>query len=521
VNTNRCVFILFYFILFASSEYVTMIPCLRLMLVVVVLMALVSIFFSSTLQQEQDQQVEETVVDDDILVLEQPIIRDNKHNDNDATRKRNVVEGNQQLLVEPTILHHKNNDGGTHVTPPKNTTTITRRSPQTNYYNATIDDDSLLLCRSPECFKLLAANASLSRAFPDRTNHTWIILTRNKEDAVDFDLGNNNNYTVAGILYVKNFKAASSTAAGAALRIAAKYGNINGTIEQQQRRTRTAWVKVHHTPGHSYRLRDPQRSILITSVRDPAARALSRIFYSFVSRWGASTDDAYLLRKLQTTDPQFGVVSHTGGGFQVKYVSMQPRLSKSWTPANPTKVLDPHSIQSAVRQIFKDYDFILVAERMDESLVAMALLLGVSITDVLIQSAKQSTALQYHYFKHGKREHCTRPKPAFRSTAVQAYLESPEWYAKNYGDYLLHAATHISLNRTIERLGVVRFSRSLHEYRRLKSKAEQRCANQTVYHCSVDGKPQRHLSKLNCYSDDSGCGYPCIDKMLLDEHPTQ
>jgi hypothetical protein len=158
----------------------------------------------------------------------------------------------------------------------------------------------------------------------------------------------------------------------------------------------------------------------------------------------------------------------------------------------------------------------LVAERMDESLVAMALILGVSITDVLVQSAKQTGALQYHYFKRGKREHCTRPVPAFRSLAVHEYLESEEWYAKNYGDYLLHAAADISLNRTIERLGVG-FSRSLQEYGRLKRKAEQICANQTVYHCSADGKPQRHLSKQNCYSDDSGCGYPCIDKMLLEE----
>jgi hypothetical protein len=365
-------------------------------------------------------------------------------------------------------------------------------------------------CLSTACISKEAE--ILARAFPDRANHTWII-----NDNREIDLGNY-NYSSRGILYVKNFKAASSTAAGAALRIAYQHGD--GKNNNQT--TQPAWVRCHHARGHNYATRDPQRSFLFTSVRDPAARALSRIFYTSITRFGETPSDKNLLSKLRWNHAQFGAVSHHGGGYQVRYVSMQKDLASSWSSDNKTIVSNPHQVESTVRQIFQDYDFILVAERLDESLVAMALVMGLPIADVLVQPAKVLLGNKYLYYRSRKnKEICKRPVSAFRSPAVAAHLTSDEWYAKNYGDYLLHAAANHSLDRTIHRLGRPRVARALQEYQRLQRKAQVVCANQTISHCSDDGIPQRDLTKDNCYSDDSGCGYPCIDKMLLDEERTQ
>lgn len=53
----------------------------------------------------------------------------------------------------------------------------------------------------------------------------------------------------------------------------------------------------------------------------------------------------------------------------------------------------------------------------------------------------------------GVRGKCHKLKPKRVSPAVKAYLESPEWFARNYGDYLLYKAANQSLDATIENLG--------------------------------------------------------------------
>lgn len=229
---------------------------------------------------------------------------------------------------------------------------------------------------------------------------------------------------------------------------------------------------------------------------------------------GLVPTDATLLKLLKDAGPQFGSVYHHGGGFQVWYTSLTKRLVRSWNEQVPDQVLKPDHVHATVQQIVQTYDFILVAERMDESLVALALVLGVRIQDVLVQSAKQASSEQYYYLKSGKHEHCKRPVKAVRSPAIVAHLQSDEWYAKNYGDYLLLAAANASLDRTIRRLGPDRFQPALTANRQLQTLATHHCANQTIHHCSATGQPQRQLSKQNCYCDDSGCGYPCIDELL-------
>ena len=151
---------------------------------------------------------------------------------------------------------------------------------------------------------------------------------------------------------------------------------------------------------------------------------------------------------------------------------------------------------------------VLVTERMDESLVALALLLGVDVGNVLVQPSKVSGAS--FYYIHGK---CRAMVSAQKFASVQKYIEGNGWRAINYGDYLLHAAASRSLDLTIASLQP-EFDKAMTRYRKLKSLAEAKCVNETVYPCSPQGIPQADLAKLSCYDKDAGCGHRCVDRVI-------
>lgn len=172
--------------------------------------------------------------------------------------------------------------------------------------------------------------------------------------------------------------------------------------------------------------------------------------------------------------------------------------------------------------LVQDYDLILVAERMDESVVALALLLDLSVQDVLVLSSKNSTQHSVYYYNEEDRwsddePWCVRLVPHVTTTSVvQAYLDSDEWRAKNYGDYLLHAAASKALDRTIdETIGRDRFEASLQEFQRLQAEIQAECEVQPMP-CSAQGIPQIDRSSSNCYvpTKNFGCGYPCVDAVL-------
>ena len=91
-----------------------------------------------------------------------------------------------------------------------------------------------------------------------------------------------------GILYNKVPKAASSTLAGVARRIAANQARAHlsplNVSSSQHPHDHECAVETRHfqqySVGESYRNRDKEHSFLFTSVRDPSSRAMSRFFFS-------------------------------------------------------------------------------------------------------------------------------------------------------------------------------------------------------------------------------------------------
>ena len=356
-----------------------------------------------------------------------------------------------------------------------------------------------------------------------------------------------------GIILIKVPKAASSTSAGVAIRIGKRWecpdvqwmhkmGSEytvpcdNGGPSSCEKTRLEGDNNNSNNIQFAFARHD---SFVFTTIRNPASRALSSISFHVLSRSNGSSqvvNDSYndnvtsqtILRELQgNTGNHYGAISEGQGGFQLRYTSFHsiPPYS-AWSPQRPTHVHHPDRVVASVNRTLRSYDFVLVTERMDESLVALALILGIDVGSVLVTSSKVAGSRRFHLAKRaGKPLECLpiASTPKSPSPGVVAYLESDAWKASNYGDYLLWHAANQSLDHTIAHvIGRRRFEAALTDYRRWQALERQYCAPNVVFPCSDAGKPQLHLSKDSCYYRvyDFGCGYKCIDRLLLQGNAT-
>mmetsp|Transcript_4585 Transcript_4585/g.13229 ORF Transcript_4585/g.13229 Transcript_4585/m.13229 type:complete len:456 (-) Transcript_4585:48-1415(-) len=325
---------------------------------------------------------------------------------------------------------------------------------------------------------------------------------------------------IEGLYYTKVPKTASSTLAGINRRISFHLGKrLHGSnsTAYDDLNTSCSHKEMHITgAGKHYRKRVSGKSFLWGSVRDPASRSLSRIYFHHISKKGIPDDDEDILKILrQDVNPQTGAISRTSG-FQLQYLSMD-RLQEwqAWNRSRPTLVLRPESVLTNVEKVVHDYDFIAVAERLDESLVALQLLLGLRLGDVLSFSSKVGGGFFYERSTHS----CIPiQKRTRQETIVEDYLRSDEWQAVNYGDYLLHAAANRSLDLTIDRFGRDHFQGALRRFRIAQRVIADRCKTETFFPCSDDGEVQLEKSRSSCYYDDEGCGYACIDRLAVENN---
>ena len=344
------------------------------------------------------------------------------------------------------------------------------------------------VCLTQDC--LVAVAQSIARSFPPRPRTSWCIPTahRGQNSLID----QNNSQAWQGLLLVKVPKAASSTAAGLVLRMANRTGCA---------------VQWEHREGHVYATRTKQ-SFLLGSVRQPAARSLSSVWFFLLTPLNITPTDNNVIRSLHT---RRGGKTKGKGGFQYNYLSLEAVAPRSvWTPHAPTHVRDAPALHARLQRLLQSYDFMLVVERMDESLTALAHLTGLSLKDVLVTNSKVAGSW---LFKRVGRDSgtCQRQLKEPTSAGVQAYIESDEWVAMNYADEILWRAANASLDRTIASIGHDTFAASLQEFRRLKEQVLQVCGSRLGFGCSDQGEP---LADEQCYLRDFGCGYSCIDSVV-------
>jgi hypothetical protein len=213
-------------------------------------------------------------------------------------------------------------------------------------------------------------------------------------------------------------------------------------------------------------------------------RATSEFFHFHVSRGKAEPSDAsfrHFLASGQVRD-YYHRALHTRGHFDRER-------------DDPVQVTN---------QILHDYDFIGITERMEESLVALMMLLDLRMADVLHLSAKFGGG--YDDEDYG----CAYIWPSFISTGMQAFFGGERWNDIVRNDSFLYRAANRSLDLTIERLGREEFEGRLARFRRAQQEVFARCLPEAVFPCDGSGE-FNPPEKTDCLWKDSGCGTSCLD----------
>jgi len=259
------------------------------------------------------------------------------------------------------------------------------------------------------------------------------------------------------MIYIKVGKTGSSTTGGIMRRIASRHCLFGVTEELSEARPVNFEPAVSANHGHATcKVTLNQQgfinpAILVTQIRDPAARALSH-FYWFESRETFAKPDE-VIAYLQ---------SNISGSYELDYIRLDNDAGVSQTIAN--------------------YTLIMILERLPESLVVLKHLLRLEFCDLLFVSSKVATD------PTGLSE---------QPPEVSSYFASPEFSKRYEPDLLLYAAANRSLDLWIDRIGRKEFQEDLAAFSSLLDQVKSQCSHETH----------------PCYWGDNGCGYQCIDSI--------
>ena len=296
-----------------------------------------------------------------------------------------------------------------------------------------------------------------------------------------------------GFLFVKNYKVGGSTAAGVQLRLARNVAKrLFPHLKAQFCKSRHDHSSPSNVREQEYPNRIRGKSFLWTMVREPTQRAISNFFHFQVSREKKQPTDRYFQSVLEG-DPMY---RH----HYLRYGSMRS-LGLEWGK-------EDFDVVWAVNRYLLDYDFIAVSDRMDESIVALQLLLGLTTGDVLFLNAKNQGGYDDGSVMYG----CVYIVPSFVSPGMNDYFEnSPIWKRHSRSDTLLYVAANRSLDLTIEEtIGIETFQNALRKFRHAQQVVRDRCLHNATFPCSSAGEKQ---TGTDCLAADFGCGTPCIDQV--------
>lgn len=290
---------------------------------------------------------------------------------------------------------------------------------------------------------------------------------------------------VRGLIYVKSYKASSSTAEGVNIALAYHLAPSSESKCEHYNRHEFANAKLHA-------LRNRAASLLWTLVRFPRDRDLSQLLHFRVSRQG-----------MDLQSPAAVVALRYQKSSQTQYLGLMRIPPETTTQSDLVQFIQTNILQA--------YDFIGVTERMPESLAVMSLLWHIQPSHLVVLSAKQSQRGDYD--AGSQRKKCTKltPRPTPLPSTIAQYLDSPS-YTENNWDFVLYHAVNASLDRTIEKLGRDRVQTQTALIQHLQQLAERECRPKAVYPCSQEGEYQPQIS--NCYIQDAGCGYECVDDIM-------
>jgi hypothetical protein len=305
-----------------------------------------------------------------------------------------------------------------------------------------------------------------------------------------------------GLFFLKLLKTASSTASSIHLRIAKN-------LAKRKRTTTTATSTTHPSPdnfeicktrhlhGAAFRMykfheRIRDESYLWTVLREPTKRYVSEFFHFEVSRQGVEPTDANVIQFL-------------------RHGKHSDRHYLAWLSTDRYSKRRQENPFPVAQKILKDYDFIGITERLDETAVVLMMLLRVPMADVLHLSSKASGG----YDDGGFENRCVAIAKSNLSLNMKEFFASEEWQAYIAPERALYLAANTSLDRTIDSLGRSDFERLLQTFRWAKAVVESKCGPVVKFPCSSTGE-LRPGDETDCLSGDLGCGFDCLDQVATE-----
>ena len=149
-----------------------------------------------------------------------------------------------------------------------------------------------------------------------------------------------------------------------------------------------------------------------------------------------------------------------------------------------------------------------ITERMEESAVALMMLLNLKMSDILFLSAKGKGGYDDG---GGKGQGCTYIWPSFLSPGMQEFFDTnDEWKEMIQYDVAIYKAANASLDLTIEALGRDFFAENLARFKHAREEAQRQCLPTVVFPCDSGGALHKNT---DCLWNDSGCGTTCLDRV--------
>ena len=321
-------------------------------------------------------------------------------------------------------------------------------------------------CLGDECVNQVST--SLSKIWKQRPLETWC-HSPYRPTAVS------SSPKESGLILVKVPKSASSTVAGMALQLGHSF---NCSVSWEHRKARDI-------------LLDRQVSFMLAPIRNPYSRALSHVYFhkvTFHGRQGGRLTDTFIISQLNTVPDNYII---------------------DYIRPDDHNVTTPGHILETISRVLDYYDFLLVVERMDESIVVLSWILGVPVTALLTLSSKQANS----WYLTGKTR-CVNLVHPVVTDSVKQHFDTARWKQRHHGDVLLHAVAVKSLDNTIEAIGPDQVRDQVRQLQRYKEIVREVCSNRTDFPCSDSGQPQWQLAQTSCLARDFGCGYKCINDLF-------
>ena len=308
-----------------------------------------------------------------------------------------------------------------------------------------------------------------------------------------------------GLLLYKVPKAASSTMAGLVFHLHHKTGGC-------------AIQARHFDDGlkkKEYQSIDKKHSFVFAPIRDPASRDMSHIYFF---RWpvlGGNPTAKRYYKALLGGGLNSLLISNGYGGYQFRYIT-HGKQGEIPVVSNDYSYVDYSTVHHKLHSEIQRFGFFFVVERMDESIVAFANLLGLDIRDVVLPGKTKLRDGGYSRDRiHKNPDPICRKRPSFPKppTEFMDFFESPKYKRIEYADMLLHRIANYSLDLTIEHtIGAEKFAKDLAQYRHLTDRVQAYCGQRLGGGCYSNGTAIEPVEKR--YHEDMGCGYECVNEYM-------